>query len=172
MLVSASVVLLLVMLSIPGPARFDSLRISGNPRFQQQVSSALSLLRGRSPDGYQIVTNNIGIIAQAKHSGMAAYRDPPTFDLNDRTAFYSVTWCAGSIAHDSMHSKLYFDYRRAHAGASVPDNVWIGETVEKACTDHQHHVLLQIEAPSNEIAQCVWNPKDRYWEVDYTKRNW
>jgi hypothetical protein len=169
---SATVLLALVVLSIPGPARFDRLKINGNPSFQEQVVKALSLLRSRSPNAYQIVTNNIGAIVQAKHSGMAAYRNPPTFDLNDRTAFYSVTWCAGSIAHDSMHSKLYFDYRRQHAGAPVPDHVWIGAMVEKTCTDYQRLVLEQVGAPSNEVAHCVWNPKDRYWEIDYQKRNW
>jgi len=165
---------LIALTGLPRPRsfHFDNISIRGSPRFQGQVVSALALLRTKSPDGYQIITNNIGAITQSKHSGMAAYRKPPTFELNDQTAFYSVTWCAGSIAHDSIHSKLYLDYLKRNARMNVPTNIWIGEAAEKVCSEHQVRVLIQIGAPSNEITHCIWNPADRYWEVDYQKRNW
>jgi hypothetical protein len=50
----------------------------------------------------------------AKHNGMVADHQPPSFQLNDYSAFYSVTSCAGVIAHDPIHSKLYRDYRVRH----------------------------------------------------------
>ena len=155
------------------PAQFDNLRIRGTKRFQEQVVTALAMLRNMAPEAYQIVTNNVGAIAQSKHSGMAAYRKPPTFELNDKTAYYSVTWCAGSIAHDSLHARFYFNYLKFHPGGSVvPNDAWMGEASEKLCSAHQLRVLRQIGAPAREIDHCISIQTNRYWELDYNKRNW
>ncbi len=168
-----SVAMLVVMLSrlqTVGLVRFDGLRLVGNARFRNAVSNALVLLRTRAPDAYEIVTNNVGVIAESDHSGMMAYAQPPVFHLNDRTAFYSVTWCAASIAHDSLHSKQFHDYMRNHDGR-VPDLVWTGERAEKECGAYQLKVLKAIKAPAYEIEYCA-SVTNRYWEVDYRKRDW
>lgn len=168
----AVIILLAVAFVAHSPRRVDTIDITGTTAFKEQVANSLKLLRTRSPQSYGIVTSYIGRILQAKHSGMAAYVVPPTLDLNDRTAFYSVTWCASSIAHDSIHSKLYADYRMRHPGdAYVPDNVWTGFEAEKQCCEHQTRVLRQIGAPASEISWSA-QTNDRFWEVDYEKRNW
>jgi len=105
-LAAAALILILAICNANRPDRFDTLEINGTATFKEQVTNSLALLRSRSPESYGVVTTYIGRISQAKHSGMAAYENPPTMELNDRTAFYSVTWCASSIAHDSIHSKL------------------------------------------------------------------
>ena len=87
------------------PAGKD-IEIRGSKAFREQVNKSLKLLKNKAPDAYGIVIHNVGRIEQGKHSGMWAYKTPPTFELNDRTAFCSITWCASSIAHDSYHSKL------------------------------------------------------------------
>jgi len=148
----------------------DGIKIRGTREFKEQVESALILLRSRSPGAYQITTNYIGMISQAEHSGMRAYRRPPTFDLNDRTAFYSQTWCAGAIAHDSFHSKLYNEYKKAHPGG-VPDEVWTGREVEKQCLKHQLQVLQEIGAPFSEISYCA-SQDGSYGTVKYKERDW
>jgi hypothetical protein len=154
------------------PARFDKITIRGSPKFKHQVMSALVLLKARMPEAYQMVTNYIGAIAEAKHSGMAAYLNPPTFHLNDTSAFYSRTWCAASIAHDSMHSKLYHEYLREHPEEkSVPAGVWMGEAVERRCSEYELKVLQKIGAPDYEVLWCS-QTNNRYWEVEYDKRNW
>jgi hypothetical protein len=155
------------------PVHFDSLIIHGSHRFKTRVLSSLTLLRTKAPEAYQIVTNNIGAIAQSKHSGMAVYRKPPTFELNDATAYASVTWCASCIAHDALHARFYFTWLRFHASQrAVPHDVWMGENAEMLCSAHQLRVLRQIGAASNEIAHCSSVSTNRYWEVDYKKRNW
>ena len=150
--------------------RFDSVVIRGTPEFRERVANALALLKTNSPAGHAIVTNYVGIIEQAKHSGMRASAKPPTFDLNERTAFYSVTWCVGTIAHDSFHSKLYWDYLKEHAKKRVPDKIWQGEEAEKRCLEHQVAVLKEIGAPTREITWC--GETNRYWEVKYRNRKW
>lgn len=152
-------------------ARFDTIAIRGNSRFDSQVAQALALLRSNSPAAYAVATNHLAVIEQAAHSGMLAWLSAPTFQLNDRSAFYSVTWCAGVIAHDSFHSKLYHDYFREHPlERSVPDHVWKGEQAERLCLDHQKVVMRDIRAPALEAQQL--NLTNRYWEVDYRKRDW
>jgi len=151
--------------------RFDSVVIRGTPGFSERVENALALLKTNSPGAYGIVTNYVGIIEQAKHSGMRASSKPPKFDLNERTAFYSLTWCAGTIAHDSFHSKLYADYLKEHPKRRVPDKIWMGEEAEKRCLEHQVAVLQEIGAPTREVTWCG-ETTNRYWEVKYRNRTW
>ena len=155
------------------------LRVQGSAKFGTQITNALAILESKAPEAYKIITNQIGIIQQGEHSGMWAYRVPPVFEIADPTAFYSVTWCAGSIAHDSMHSKLYHDYLLTNS-APVPDSIWTGANAEKICLEHQVRVLKQIGAPTNEINYCSQVKPDFYdvnkhgtntWE-DFKQRNW
>ena len=101
---------------------------------------------------------------------MLANQTPPVFEFNNRSALYSVTWCAGDIAHDSFHSKLYHDYQKLHS-QSVSDDVWTGHDAEVKCLNHQLQVLKDIGAPENEINYCHHISLD-YADVDYNKRNW
>jgi hypothetical protein len=149
---------------------FDSLVIRGTPQFGQQVESALQMLREKSPEGYATVTNYVGVIRQGKHSGMRAEENPPVFDLNDRSAYHSVTWCAGVIAHDSFHSKLYNDHRKTN-GSTVPREIWVGHEAEKKCLAHQEKVLKELGAPAAEIDYCSTLSPD-YSDVPYGKRDW
>jgi hypothetical protein len=107
---------------------------------------------------------------------MWAYRTPPTFEMSDRTAFYSVTWAAATIAHDSFHSKLYHDYRKAHGG-SVPDAVWTGTAAEQQCMQHQLEVMARIGATQWEIGHAKRQAGGHYvkdgetWN-EYQQRKW
>jgi hypothetical protein len=149
----------------------DTVAVKGNLDFQRQITNALALLKAKVPAAYITVTNQIGIIQHAKHSGMKASTRPPTFDLADRTAFYSLTWCAASIAHDSVHSLLYHDYLRNYPKARrVPDEVWKGEAAEIRCSEHQMRVLTEINAPIHEVNWC--RQTNKYWEVKYRDRFW
>lgn len=124
--------------------------VVGSRDFVGQVEKALALLESRSPDAYLIVTNNVKRIQQGDRSGMWAYQTPPTYEMSDRTALVSVTWCAATIAHDSFHSKLYHDCRRDAPGP-VPDVVWTGTVAERLCMKHQLAVMKLIGAPQSEI---------------------
>ncbi|MDH4233420.1 MAG: hypothetical protein OEW04_15495 [Nitrospirota bacterium] len=149
---------------------FDSVTVQGTPQFCDQVVSALDLLKTKSPSSYIILTDNVGIIQQGKRSGMKADKWPPVFELNDRSAFYSITWCAGVIAHDSFHSKLFHDYRKAHH-FFVPGEVWAGHLPETKCLAHQLQALTEIGAPEDELRYCrTLTPI--YADVPYRKRNW
>jgi len=150
--------------------------IVGSLRFSNQIHQALLLLGSRDTSAYAIVTNYVGRIRQSERSGMWAYKTPPTYEISDSTAFYSVTWCAGTIAHDSFHSKLYHDHRKAHDGP-VPDIVWTGTAAEKQCMKHQLLVMEHIRASKWEIDYAKQQKDGHYatdnetWQ-DYKKRKW
>jgi hypothetical protein len=151
--------------------RYNSIEIHGKPQFQAQVTNALELLRTKAPDAYEVVAREIGDIRESAHSGMRAWQNPPVFEMADPTAFFSVTWCAGSIAHDSWHSKLYHDYLRNNSNSSrVPDEVWTGESAEKKCVAHQARVMKAIGATHEEI-DWLQTTND-FWNVKYRDRNW
>jgi len=150
--------------------------IVGTLRFSNQVHQALALLRRRDTNAYSVVTNFVGRIQEGQRSGMWAYKTPPTYEMSDSTAFYSVTWCAATIAHDSFHSKLYHDYLKRHAGA-VPNNIWTGIAAEQQCMTHQLLVMEHIGANKGEIDYAKKQADGHYakdnegWQ-DYQKRNW
>ena len=150
--------------------------IVGSLKFSNQVHQALVLLSSRDTNAYCIVTNYVGRILEGQHSGMWAYQEPPTYEMSDSTAFYSVTWCAATIAHDSFHSKLYHDYKKAHDGA-VPPEVWTGRAAERQCMKHQLSVMEHIGASKWELDYARKQEDGHYvkdgetWE-DYQKRKW
>lgn len=129
--------------------------IVGSARFSNQVHQAMLLLQMRDPDAYAIVTNYVGRIQEGERDGMWAYKTPPTYEMTDATAFYSLTWCAATMAHDSFHSKLYHDYKGAH-DQEVPDAVWTGTAAEQECMKHQLEVMERIKATT--------------WEKNYAKK--
>jgi len=170
--VAAVIALLVIVFPRSKGTRLDGVEIQGTATFEQQVIAALTFLKTKSPEAYHLVTTHIGLIKQAQHTGMAAYARPPTFELSERTAFYSLTWCAASIAHDAFHAKLYHEYLQQHPGHTfVPHAVWTGEAAERHCLRHQTRVLKDLGA---EVEEIQWSRAltHRYWEVEYHKRDW
>ncbi|HEX2966738.1 MAG TPA: hypothetical protein VHO84_13185 [Syntrophorhabdaceae bacterium] len=131
------------------------IQITGSAEFQNQIHRALNLLRNKAPDKYDTVLRYIGRIKESEKSAMWAYDDPPTFELAYQTAFYSITWCASSIAHDSFHSKLYHEYRDSKG--PIPAVAWTGKAAEKKCLKYQVATLKKIGAPKSEIDYCRKN---------------
>lgn len=153
--------------------------IVGSPKFAAQIRKALALLERRSPKVYETVCAYVRRIEQGSRSGMWAYRTPPTLELADVTSFYSRTWCAGSIVHDAIHSRLYHEHRATHGGR-VPHDVWTGPDAERECLRHQLAALKAIRAPGHEIAHCKKQRGDHHdingdgkfdWE-DHKLRDW
>lgn len=143
-----------------------NIEIDGTSQFIDQVSNALVLLKRKAPDAYIVVTNYVKVIRQAAQSGMLAYANPPCFEMQESIAFPSLTWCASSIAHDSIHSKLYNDYQNTHFG-EVPVSIWTGKAAEHQCLAFQTKVLKEIGAPEDEIRYCSQIPDDFYDTAKY-----
>jgi hypothetical protein len=146
------------------------IEIVGSSRFTVQIKRALALIKEKAPEDFKIIEENIQRIEESAHSGMDAVADKPTFYFTEKSAFESLTWCIGDIAHDSWHSKLYHDYKKQH-GLPVPDNVWQGRDIEKECMKHQIAVLKKVDAPETEI-NYICSLDGSYADVAYSERNW
>lgn len=152
-------------------AKEPSLSIIGDDAFVARVRFALALLETRCPEAYDQIHRYIPRVYQGEHTGMWAYSDPPTLELGRATFEASPTWLASTIAHESLHSKLYQDCRATGVG-NVPPNVWTGTKVEKQCNEYQIVVLRSLRAPAPEI---LWlNYQDgTHWDTDHDgKSTW
>ena len=145
-----------------------------------QTRAALNVLEQKDPAAYKKIQTYVGIIEQGQHSGMWAWEQPPRYEVNDVTAFFSVTWYASTIAHDATHAELYAQYQAAHPGESVPEDAYGDVPIERFCIGYQLEVAKRIGAPQSEIdylstldgthcdvdhdGDCDWN--------DYLNRNW
>lgn len=158
---------------------FYGVTVYGSASFIEQVERSLDLLRDKSPDAFKLTQRYAPRIEQNSRSGMRAYDDPPTFNLSEKTASVSDTWCAGSIAHDAYHSKLYHEYLEAHEDP-VPDEVWCGQARELECFRYQARVMRDIDAPESEITYVEHldgshfdlNGDGKETWIDYWLRDW
>ena len=160
-------------------ANFYGVQVYGNTQFIEQVEVSLRLLKEKSPEAFKLIQRYAPRIEQNSRSGMRAYDDPPTFDLSQKTYSYSDSLCAGSIAHDTYHSKLYHEYLNSHEGP-VPDEAWSGQAKELECIHFQASVLREIGAPPSEItyvdqldgSHFDLNGDGKETWIDYWMRDW
>jgi hypothetical protein len=162
------------------PSIYGGIKIKGNSEFVAQTRAALTLLEQKAPDAFRKIQTYVGIIGQGQHSGMWAWEQPPRYEVNDVTAFYSVSWYASTIAHDATHSELYAQYQATHPGKPVPEDAYGGVPIERFCIGYQLNVARRIGAPQSEIdylstldgTHCdVDHDGDCDWQ-DYQNRNW
>lgn len=167
------------VIAAKGLIDIKSIKIIGNNEFITQTEDALALLQNLMPNSFEKVQQYVGMIEQGEHSGMWAYEDPPKYVVSDTTAFFSVTWYAGTIAHDATHSELYHEYLNRY-GFPVADDIWSGVSAEIFCIKYQIDVMEKINAPQFEIqylndldgTHCdIDGDGDCDWD-DYNGRDW
>ena len=127
------------------------IRIVGRRDFVVQVKRALWLMKDKHPYSFVTTKKHVGVIQESPStSWMAMGQSPPVCLLSREDAFDSVSWCAGLIAHETHHSKLYNDYRTRH-GLPVPRWISVGPAAEYQCLQHQLSVLEFVGAPKSKI---------------------
>ena len=166
--------------STSDPTNYGGIKIKGNSEFITQTRAAFTLLEKKDPEAFIKIQTYVGIIEEGEHSGMWAWEVPPRYEVNDVTAFYSVTWYASTIAHDATHSELYAQYAASHPGEFVPEEAYGGVEIERFCIGYQTEVARHIGAPQSEIdylltldgTHCdIDKDGDCDWD-DYQNRNW
>lgn len=106
-------------------------------------------------------------------SGMFAWETPPRFQVGLATRQAGTIWYAGTIVHDSCHSKLYHDYLSNNPSIiRVPENVWTGEEVENECLNVQYDALKNIGADDNTLNYVKSMISSGYWNINYNNRWW
>lgn len=153
------------------PTTVGDIAIDGNSQFTTETEKALNLLH-KSSD-YFTITQYVKRLKEYDHSGMDVYSDVPTFQVGEDTWKGDPVWYAGAIAHDSCHSRLYFE-AKANNGGNEPDrNAWTGSQAEITCLGFQIKVLQEIggdQATIDYLKEVMKDPK--YQNVPYENRTW
>lgn len=156
-----------------------SIDIRGDDEYRNRVSSCLDILASKASEEYEFIEKNIDVISQGEKSGMFAWETPTRYQMSDRTAFYSVTWCASTIAHDAYHSFLYKMYI-LEDGTQPSYQEWAGFSAEKEAIKFQLKTMEKIGSATNEVEYLkglngTHGDVNRDGEIsneDYEKRTW
>jgi hypothetical protein len=157
----------------------NSIEIRGGNDFILHTKAALNLLR---PMPFFIeIQRYIGVIKQAKRSGMKAYAGKPTFKVGKPTWQHSAFWYASSMAHDAYHSKLYREAKSKNNGRRPDADCWTGTQAEKKCLAFQLLVLKELNADETMTAYVkaleknpTYQGHNKGWRgwLDYLRRWW
>jgi hypothetical protein len=155
----------------PEPAAvYRDIEIKGSDEFVTQIRTSLSLLAADAPEEFESIATYVKRVEQHPRSGMDVHQDVPTYQLTAKTAFHSATWCAGVIAHESHHSKLFHD----------GDYEYGMSKEELACNAFQMRVMTKIGAPQHELKYLASldgthfdaDGDGKYTADDYRRRDW
>jgi len=170
--------ILLLILSVLS-INVGAIIVEGDDAYRNQVNKCLKLLSLKANNEYKLVEKYIGIISQHGKSGMKAWEIPPRYNMSDKTAFYSVTWCACTIAHDAYHSFLYQKYKTSN-NKQPPYDKWGGFKAERLAIKFQNHVMKKIGSSNHEINYLKTldgthgdtNNDGKINSEDYEQRTW
>jgi len=158
---------------------FEGIEIRGKPEFLFCTQESLDRLQSTSQ--FELIRKHVRVICQGRRSGMKAWADKPTFTVGKATWKHSDVWYAGTIAHDTYHSKLYFGAKGGNHGKEPDSDASTGVEAEKQCLAFQRKVLLELNADKKIIAyidHCAQNPTYQGhttgWKswLDYVLRWW
>ncbi len=153
--------------------QITDIRIIGDDNCRNLTYAALNLLNDKDRSALNTIKSYIGTLECAESgSGMFAWEQPPRYVVGSATLNAGTIWYAGTIVHDSWHSKLYNDYAIENNTTSVPANVWTGENAESKCLHEQYNSLSLAGADSNTLDYVKNALGTQYWEVPYNERWW
>ncbi|MCX7553703.1 hypothetical protein OS175_07415 [Marinicella sp. S1101] len=138
-LLSIVLVFLMLTMNVDAQQRKHRMLVTGSESFQLRTAACLDLLFEKYRESYKFVNKHVGVIAQASSSGMVAWHRPPMYQMSNKTASYSLSWCASSIAHDAYHSYLYKKFRPKN-GSRTPDRYWADFKAERLAISYQVRV--------------------------------
>lgn len=156
-----------------------AITVKGTSEYKSQVNECLNLLSSKTESDYMFIKKYIGIIQQSNKSGMKAWENPPRYFMSDKTAFYSLTWCASTIAHDSYHSYLY-QKNKSKYGGRPQYKKWGGFEAEKEAIKYQEKIMRIIGSSDHEINYIKTldvthgdtNNDGKLDSTDYKQRTW
>lgn len=152
---------------VPNPSL--TISIIGDENCKSRTYEALNLLEEKASTHALIIKKYIGIIECVdKGSGMVAQETPPRFKVGLLTLNAGSIWYAGSIVHDSCHSKLYYDALVNNGNVYSDD--WTGKVAESKCIAIQYDALEKIGADQKTLDYLksvidtnYWDISDRWW---------
>lgn len=170
---------IIILLLLTLGTNVHAITVEGDSKYKTQVKKCLKLLSIKAKPEYKLIREHIGIIFQSNKSGMEAWENPPRYLMSDKTAFYSVTWCASTIAHDAYHSYLYQKHMPSNGGKPLYEK-WGGFKAEREAIKYQEKVMEKIGSSKHEINYMKTldgthgdtNKDGKLDSTDYKQRSW
>ncbi len=148
-----------------------TIAIVGDDEFGTHTSETLQLLAADAPDGYAQVVAYIDVIeAVDAGSGMDVFTK--TYLVGQETAYApgfsrdeQVVWYAGTIVHDSCHSRLYSEGEpyigRDSELACMLDQLGALEALDRSefFESYVQGLIDGVDDPEN----AYWNDPNRHW---------
>jgi hypothetical protein len=140
-------------------ATIQGFSVVGSIEFIGATSQALEALRA---SGYlQEAAYFISVIREAPCSGMLV--QTKTYEVGRATWSSDTLWYASTIAHDSRHSRLYYEAKYARGGKEPPNDAYMGAEAEKKCLAFQLDALRLMKAPQEFIDRVIaWMANPTY----------
>ena len=137
------------------------LNIIGDTSCQEQTSSAINLLKNKSPRDYQKVLKHLGTI-ECINSGSVVYpwQNPPLFRVGRETSNAGIFWYASVLVHETCHIELY-----------SKGLAWKGEGPEKTCLEIQYDALVKIGA-NKDLLDYARNIINSEWWKQAPENSW
>lgn len=155
------------------------LRLNGDAAFRRRARQALALLQPLPQ--FFLIRSHLAVLRQGHRSGVTAWSEYPVFTVATPTWSHSPEWCAGAIAHDAFHARLYRDAKR-QAGGKRPDvDAWSGRGAEQKCLSFQREVLVLLNADLQLLRHVDTHLENPTYQgrtkglgawLDYRKRRW
>lgn len=136
---------------------FD-IEIRGDASCQQDISTALEILRTRTPEYYDEVEKYVGVIECNPFEGdfssrAIPFENPPRIVVGTRSSFASFEAVASLVVHEMIHNRDYLEYlvQNKPSDNQVPQCVGQGLEAEIETYQEQIQVMKKINTPQREI---------------------
>lgn len=128
----------------------NGIEIVGSIEFIKATKMALTVLENSA--SFEEVTPYLGRIEETERgSGMRAYDDTPTYQVNKATWQNETMWYAGTIAHDAYYSFLYHKYKENNNDQEPHPRIWTGSEAEKECLEYQLRVAQELQEKTHVV---------------------
>jgi len=146
------------------------LEIRGKAEFKEQILKALQLIWQYDPATFRHIKTYIYVIRQASATGFAVENGIPSALISNKTAFKSLTWCAGAVSRQSFEAARLYENQKQKMTSAYPPPPGSENQVsasgplesgyeppevtaknEKAADGFQLSVLRAVGAPRSEI---------------------
>jgi hypothetical protein len=148
-------------------------KIIGEEDCVLKTNLALDVLQKKSPEDFQKVAENIGVVeCAADGSGTFVWENPARFKVGLATYRSDVLWYASTLVHESCHAKQYQNYLSSHPGGRVPPEMFSGADAENQCLLEQYNALTGLGAGQSFLDYTKKIARTSYWDIPYEKRWW
>ncbi|MCX5783389.1 MAG: hypothetical protein NTW04_02975 [Elusimicrobia bacterium] len=126
------------------------LTLSGTPKFERDMTRALTLLAGKAEGAFKVIEKNIYAIKQAPTASFVLDGDIPTAYLPEKTSKDSDAWIASLAAREAFHAYVYYKRQKKALAAKRPPK--LGAETEQEDDWYSPNVSADITPEEEKIA--------------------